>query len=263
MQVLRSKDHFILNQNLKINFLKWGILFVSLISTLSLKAAIKIVFLDTGFCPLEKKNLFIVHPVEDTSGEVGSLECPPNFNSLPRFHGQKVLETFVKNYKGKKKIEVFPIVVFDKNGFQKDVYWEKAFSKIDYIKPDVVISAVGLVNQQITWRDSIKSVWFLSAARVSPRIKNSDIVFPQNHYLKNNVFLFGSYFEGNIIDPGQIDIDKIKLFALDPKDDFNGSSYAVAKISSEILSKCDLKKLDEKCFNKLSKDIKGPHFFKK
>lgn len=58
-----------------------------------------------------------------------SKRCDEKNFSTARYHGRKVLESFIREYKGKSIIEITPIVVFNDAGEHDLMAWREAFSK--------------------------------------------------------------------------------------------------------------------------------------
>jgi hypothetical protein len=205
----------------------------------------KIVIIDTGFCRTSVNNKKItINKIFDATFKVGNLNCPKDFLILPRFHGENVISIIEKNYKKNAEIEIFPISVFDQLGDQKMSYWLKAIETVEKINPDLIISASGVKIKNVDFPKNLKGIWFLSAPRISPFIKAQDQVFPQNLNYLPNVFLFGNYLENDQKDNSLLYIDHIKLFEKDSLEHFNGSSYALAKITAKILNICKVTNLE-------------------
>jgi hypothetical protein len=212
-----------------------------LISTSSnLSANIKIAFIDTGFCP-DHADYKAVHILKyyDATNSLKKLNCPAEYLNYHRFHGENVIKVFLDGIDPSIIVELQPIIVFDQSGKQKKSYWENAFKFLSKFKPDVIISASGLIGDKLIYPNDLKdSVWFLSAPRISPEIKMNDEIYPQFFYDKKNVFLVGSKLSGGIVDPGMLYQKAISFYANDPEKGFNGTSYAVANISSYVISTC-------------------------
>ena len=263
------KDLSILNLNL-IKIIKHndilGTLLVSLFLNFfissNLKAAeINLAIIDTGFCKIHHHLHKAIIEVSffDAGTGVPALVCPDDYLKLPRFHGENVLNIFQKNVSEKNNYKLHLITVFDKNGLQNIEFWKSALKYIHEHKIDFVISAVGLPTKDTTNTD-LSGIWFMSAPRVGPGIKKTDIVFPQNNFLLENVFLVGTYFKNNMRDSELLYEKHIALYALDLKDTENphffGTSRAVGLIASKILNICSMTQINEfkKCVN-LSKKL--------
>lgn len=238
MQVHQFKDHFILNQNLnQISIIGRAVLLLLAFYSTSSFATLKIALLDTGFCHNQnQKNNSIILPAIDMTNSVSSINCDLINKKMPRFHGQKVLETFLLNLKTKESFEIQPIVLYDNNGMTKLEYWIKTLDYLSKNKYQYVISAIGIKDQSLKINENIETIWFLAAARVSPFIAKSDSVFPQNQFNLKNVYLFGSFDKSGYVDRGQLNLNEIDLFVKEEDSQFSGSSFAVGKIAGLILS---------------------------
>lgn len=248
MQILRFKDRFILNQNHnQINFSWRAILFILLaFLPFDLKASqsINLAIIDTGFCyqKFTQHNILLM-PAFDATSSIANLKCDDSTKNLPRFHGQKVLDTFLKYYHSKKLVKIFPIIVYDSRAETNEVYWKKT---LDYIKSksfDYAISAVGIKSSNLKLSETIRPIWFLAAARISPTIQKDDSIFPQNQFKKKNVYLFGSFDQMGYVDRGQLNLAEIDLFTKDEDQSFYGSSFAVGKIAALLLNDFSKKNL--------------------
>lgn len=241
MQMLQPKDHFILNQNHnQINFLGRAILFLLLAFIhfeVKAEQTFKLAIIDTGFCQqkIANKNINLM-PSFDATSSISSLKCDDSNINLPRFHGQKVLETFSKNYHADQKINIIPIIVYDNRAETSEFYWNKAIEFINSQTFDYVISAVGIKSNSLRLVEGYRPIWFLAAARISPSIKINDSIFPQNQFKLKNIYLFGSFDQMGFVDCGQLNLSEIDLFTKDIDKNFYGSSYAVGKIAGLLLS---------------------------
>ena len=243
MQILRFKDRFTLNQNHnQINFF-WRAIFLILLAffqfSVNANQTINLAIIDTGFChqKLDKNNILLM-PTFDATSSISSLTCDNSNKDTPRFHGQKVLETFLEQYHSKIKIRITPIIVYDNRAETKEVYWNKAMDHIKVQSFDYVISAVGIKSLNLKISKDFSPVWFLAAARISPYIKQEDSIFPQNQFSNKKVFLIGNYNSPKFIDNGLLYKDKINYFINDSKLKFNGSSFAVAYFAAEYFNIC-------------------------
>jgi hypothetical protein len=201
-------------------------------------ANLKIAFLDTGFCSSNKRiGNITISKVYDATQTIGELNCPKKYEKLPRFHGEKVLNIFLKNINTNLKLEIYPIIVYDLNGITKNKYWENAINFIGINQINVVVSAVGLKiieskNEQL---DIKNGIWLLAAPRISPFIKKEDRIFPQ--YLSNNknVYMFGTVSKDLYVDQGQLYIEKIHSFLVEDKDN-PGASFVLPKVASILIN---------------------------
>lgn len=207
----------------------------------NLLAKTKIAIIDTGFCSQHtSKKKIIIEKNYDATNSLNDLKCNSKSLTEARFHGENVLQTFLKNLKIK-DLEIYPIIVFDSTAQSKKEYWEKAIIHLNYIQPNLIITGSGLINQKLDFPESLNSIWVMAAPRISPFIKQEDNIFPQSFSHQKNMYLVGSYFDGNIIDPGFLYKDKIKFFEKDTNEKFNSSSRAVGIVAAKILNHCSTK----------------------
>ncbi len=238
MQMQQRKDLFTLNQNLnQIKILLRTVLSLlfAIYSSL-IFSKVNIAIIDTGFCSnqLSHKNITI-KPFVDMTNSLSPIECNQLNQDSSRFHGQKVINTFVSFYKSQIEINITPVIVYDNKGDTKSAYWKQAVEYVEKNNFDYIISAVGVKDQKLKISNN-KTIWFVAAARVSPFISKTDSVFPQNQFKSKNVYLFGSFDRDGYVDRGQLNLDKIRLFTRNDNNEFSGSSYAVGKILGIILS---------------------------
>lgn len=245
MNKLQSIVRFILNHlnnQLIKKLLKPALILGPVLFSLPAFSSTSIAIIDTGFCPVKSSNV-IIHTVVDLT-ETVKLNCQKIDLKSPRFHGQHVLEEFLKfgDFK-KKSLEVFPLIVFDAKGDQKKEYWLKAIRWVSEHKIDVILTAAGF----ITTADELKSlpeklsgIWFVPSGRIGPGIKDSTILFPQALAPKDNLLLIGDYYDGKVVlfDQGLLYKDKIDFYFPSGKGDFVGTSRAVAEAAARALKLC-------------------------
>lgn len=250
MKKFPFKDLFILNK-IKNKILKGIFLFG--ISSFSF-GQINLAFIDTGYCPkeFETNSKIAIQQVFDATSKINQDYCREyKINrELPRFHGQHVIDHFLKEYSGRENIQIYPIVVFDNLGEQKKEYWARALKFISDKKINVVISASGLKMDAVDLNLNSNVIWLLSTPHLSPYIKMTDLIFPQSLSNGVNIFLFGNLVKENMIDPGLLYPDKTHLYVIDSKEKFNGSSFALSIIAPKMLSRCNNTeiKIFQKCF---------------
>lgn len=203
-------------------------------------AEISIAIVDSDFCPKPSTNKIHLNKIIDTTSSNKS-KCNPDKIFLPRFHGQWVLNEFIKYYVGTEKIIITPIEIFNSDGIQKKEYWDKAISFIQKNKFDYVLTASGLKDESITPR-SLPSMWFIAAGQITTSIKISDHLFPQE-LTSENLVLIGDYHQGNpdFYDQSLLYQDKIKYYFPAGDGEFKGSSRAVAEALSKAISYCGKK----------------------
>ena len=221
------------------------------------REALNIAFIDTGFCPdiIKTPNIKIEKVIDFTASVY--LDCSKilaNKNS-PRFHGQLVLEEFLKFFDYKKSgAHIFPLIVFNQLGDQKTEYWLKAIDWIKNNKIDVVVTAAGLITKDKIIND-LPSLWFVPSGRVTPMIKKETGLFPQNLAPKTNMIVIGDFYDGQqvLYDQGLLFQDKIDYCFPAGKTGFVGTSRAVAEGSARALNLCPISGM-KVCLKKISKE---------
>ncbi len=219
-----------------------------------LHAEIKIAIIDTGFCSNKISSIIKIEPAKDFTNSV-KLECNKIDTHQARFHGQLVLEEFLKFYEHKKaKLHIYPLIAFDNRGEQKKEYWLGA---IDWIKKniiDVVLSASGLITDEKIMEE-LPALWFVPSGRVNPQVKGTTVLFPQSLAPKENLFLIGDYYDGKrpLYDQSLLYQDKIDYYFPSGSGHFNGTSRAVAEGLARALNLCPIKNM-RSCLLKLSKE---------
>lgn len=267
MSKLLSTVHFTLNQlnNLVTNYLKPAlilgpVLFSSALFTAQVSPPkVRIALIDTGFCPV--KSRAVIHPVTDLTESVSFKEvCKKPDLKSPRLHGQHVMLEFLKHADLKKtRIEIFPLVVFDKNGNQKKEYWQKALRWVKDHQMDVVVTAAGFLTGSAEQKElagtELPALWFVPSGRIGPGIKESTVLFPQSLAPKENLFLIGAYYDGKMViyDQGLLYKDKIDYFFPSGAGSFTGTSRAVAEAAARALKLCSVSEM-RSCLQKQSKD---------
>ncbi|MBC7537691.1 MAG: hypothetical protein H7281_02630 [Bacteriovorax sp.] len=251
MNKLQSTVHFISNlQEIRINnfFIKLAFLgpvfFLCFQNNSFALTSLNIAIIDTGFCPdkIKIENIKIDNVIDLT--ESVKLDCSSSkFNiHSPRFHGQLVLEEFLKFFDHKKKsIHFYPLIVFNERGDQKSEYWIKAIEWIKKNKIDVVVTASGFItNDKLV--SELPAIWFVPSGRVTPQIKKESGLFPQNLAPKENLFIIGDFYAGRqvLYDSGLLFQDKIDYFFPSGEKGFEGTSRAVAEGSARALNLCPL-----------------------
>lgn len=201
-----------------------------------------IAIIDTGFCPhlLPQHPLIKIHSVHFAM-ESFVISCNEADLNSPRLHGQKVLKTFIENYRGTKELQLFPIIVFDKAGIQTVDYWKMSMPHILKNQIRYVLSATGVpLRNKISALLPKKTHFILASGRVEPNLKEMAYLFPHDFLLEKQKTIVGSQVrlsESIIKDPKTFQADKVNVWIdEDPSIDFKGSSYAVAKYFADYLS---------------------------
>ncbi|OUR97163.1 hypothetical protein A9Q84_12615 [Halobacteriovorax marinus] len=227
--------------------IKWGriLFFLTFFIQSSFAGPLKIALLDTGFCPeLLKTNKFIkIHAPIDLTDSV-KLNCAKYSKDNRRFHGQWVLEQFLKELKSKREIEITPFIIFDKNANQAESYWKKAFLKqADF---HLFITAAGLPYKgKANITKKITRPIFVAGATLGKGIRKSSTLWPQVHFNHQQVFTIGSFLEKDQVLGSREDYTLLRpkemkfFFSSGPtKDHFKGSSRAVATASARAINHC-------------------------
>lgn len=161
------------------------------------------------------------------------IACDKLDLSERRLHGHKVLDTFINNYKGTKKIEILPVVVFDQAGIGRVIYWKEAMPKLMSLKIREVMSASGVPLAIKIQAILPKFMHFtLASGRIEPNIKNMVALFPQDYLPKKQVTIVGSqvkFAESMLKDPKTYKPENVDVWIDEmPDEEFKGSSRAVA-----------------------------------
>lgn len=231
--------------------------------------ALNITILDTGFCPekiVKNPNVTILSPVDLTDSV--SIDCKSaNLDRDKRFHGQKVLQTFLKNLSPKVSVNIRPFIIFDANKSQSYLYWKKAFSPEIQKVTDIYLVAAGLPYlgefKKTGLSDlEIKKLVFVASGTQTFPISKDHKLWPQElaktKGSSQKVYIVADYYPKTKYDEAYIDkrlmYKEYADFFFPYRDEadihFHGSSYAVALGLAEILNKCDTTKLEEELSTK-------------
>lgn len=228
-----------------------------LLSTVA-HSEIRIAIVDTGFCPekIKTRSIIKIEKAIDLTESV-KLDCHSSrFDKLsPRFHGQLVLEEFIKSVTDKTiSLTVFPLIVFNQRGDQRKEYWEKAIDWIKKNQIDLVVTAAGFITKERIVNE-LPGVWFVPSGRISPQIKKGVELFPQNLAPMNNLFVIGDFYDGRSVlyDQALLYQDKIDYYFPSGLRGFKGTSKAVAEAAGRAVSICSLSSL-RACLKKKSKE---------
>ncbi|MFT6071433.1 MAG: hypothetical protein ACJAT2_001612 [Bacteriovoracaceae bacterium] len=218
-------------------------------------ANLKVGIIDTGFCGKQYKEVF--NATKEDLGNICTLK-----RNHPRLHGQLVLEEFLKH--APKNVEVYPIVVFNKDGEQRLPYWEAAFDYSMKKKLDILLIAAGYPTKKKVSFPKFNIPSFVSSGTKEGGIKAKTYLYPQELKDSQRIFLIGSYspskntkFNDAMVDSRRMYSDKIDyFFSGDSEESYlNGSSKAAATALGKALKTCPLNKL-EPCLKRSSKSIK-------
>lgn len=169
------------------------------------------------------------------------LDCQNADLNSPRFHGQKVMKTFIENYKGEKTLHLYPVIVFDHKGIQTVDYWKMSMPYILKNQIRYLLSATGVpLRTKISAMLPKKTHFVLASGRVEPILKEMAYLFPHDFLLEKQRTIVGSQVklsESTIKDPKTFHPEKVNVWVdEDPSNNFKGSSYAVAKYFADHLS---------------------------
>jgi hypothetical protein len=219
-----------------------------------LLAEIKIAVIDTGFCSENIKSKYKIESALDLTSSV-KIDCKKMDKKSLRFHGQLVLEEFLKFYNNKKQIlHIYPLIIFNERGDQKKTYWLSAIDWISNNKIDFVLTASGFVTDE-KMTISLPAIWFVPSGRINTQIKDFTTLFPQNLAPKENLFLIGDFYDGRqvLYDQALLYKDKIDYYFPSGTGSFQGTSRAVAEAAALALNLCPITSM-RSCLKKLSKE---------
>ena len=149
---------------------------------------IKVAILDSGFCP-DQLSVPASMTIKENWFATESkfvFNCDQNEGSSQRFHGQKVLEAFVESWglENKSKIEITPIIMLDKEGFQTKESWLRALKKIRNDKFTLVVSSIGFAIENVSeingekWSLPEQTTYFFAAGEKVGRLAKVNL-YPQ------------------------------------------------------------------------------------
>ncbi len=220
-------------------------------------AEVKVALIDTGFCinKVHSQSNIKVESFIDFTKTV-KIDCTKYDYNNPRFHGQLVLEEFLKFYDNKKlQLHIYPLIVYNLQGDQKKEYWIEAINWIKNNKIDFVLTASGLITKERIV-ENLPGLWFVPSGRITPQIKDQTELFPQNLAPLGNLFLIGDFYDGTrlaIYDHGLLYKDKIDYYFPSGSNGFKGTSRAVAEAAARALNLCPISDM-RACLKKLSKE---------
>ncbi len=216
--------------------------FLVLLAIFSLHAKssnIKIAFIDTSFCiehSIKNDNIKLLPPIDAT--KTLEANCSDYSIKKRKYHGQQVLNQFIKSLPKSIPLEIQPITVFDHNGVQKQKYWEKAFKNEKSYHLFVI--AAGLINGNIS-RTNVPI--FVAGATFGKGIRKHTPLWPQGQYISDSVITIGSYLgtdkdlrqDYNLVHPSQMNFF---FHAGDNNSSLQGTSRAVATAAARAITFC-------------------------
>ncbi|EQC48068.1 hypothetical protein [Bacteriovorax sp. Seq25_V] len=227
---------------------------------------VHITVIDTGFCPQRlkpHKNITILDVTDLTKSL--KLDCAKENTRDRRFHGQRVLETLIKNVE--QEIIIEPLIVFDADKRQKEIYWQNAFSTERLKRTDIFLIAAGLpfLKSISLQKIDLKNIVFVASGVQDQWIREEHKLFPQELVKSNkNILIISDYYPKTKYDTAYVD-KKNKyqehvsyFFPFKGENDlFTGSSYAVAKALNQALKICNFNSQNDflNCLKDKSKKV--------
>lgn len=231
----------------------WPLLLGAAFFLSSAHASLKIAVVDTGFCQKEaltKSKKHQVLPVIDMT-KSNSINCKKitkkELAQNGRFHGQHVLNEFLKFLPKNLEVKITPLIIYDKTGTQTEEGWKNAIEYIEKEKMDFVLTASGFISDKKVTME-LPAIWFIPSGRTERMISAETVLFPQSLAPKPNIIIIGDYFDRG----GQIIYDQALLYQ-DQTDYYFPSGNGAFKGSSRAVSEAMAKAL-EKCFTTKNKD---------
>ena len=171
--------------NSKASGLILGLFFISTSLFAKINGKIHIAIIDTGFCNQSK----IVRPPIDLTNSI-KMDCKKIQEKDRRYHGHFVLKKFLDNNK-RNDLLITPLIVFDKNGIQKQEYWRQAIEWIKANNVDIILTASGLKVEKGLGK--LPTITVAAAGQVSGKIRRNHKLWPQSFNSKNLILV------GNLI----------------------------------------------------------------
>lgn len=203
-----------------------------------------IAIIDTGFC---NKSTMVQRPIDLTNSV--QLNCKKLDRRDRRFHGHFVLEKFL-DHNRRKDLIISPLIVFDKDGIQKEEYWLKAIEWIRKNKVDIVLTASGLKVEKSL--GPLSTLTVAASGQVSGKIRRFHKLWPQS-FKSENLILIGSLIreDKNTVYTDHLLLNKERI---DYFIEEESSSKAVAIGLAKALNKCKEDQI-RKCFESRSKTL--------
>ena len=217
---------------------------------------LKVAIFDTSFCPnlLPKKDHIDIEPVQDFS-QSNDYTCNKDLIKNYRFHGQWVLESILLAINPQNKIRIYPFIVFNKAGDQKQSYWELALKKLESESIQVSLMAVGLPVTQKNLKklsqlfNKNQSYILMAAGQQDARLRKAGLtLFPQ--HAKNDLLalMIGEYYpalavsENALLPPNQLFDKEIDYFMVKKEKNLSrlkDSSLSLAEAFSFAVNHCE------------------------
>lgn len=255
-------------------------LLIMIIPNLHAKSkSLNIAIFDTGFCPNllpSSKRISIAPPKDFTQSN--EYLCQKEQLSSFRFHGQWILKYLVTHFHPKEaiKLNIYPYIVFNKNGDQKRSYWELALKQMKQDKIDLSLMAVGLpvpikskaLKVLTALANQSQSSLFVAAGQKDVRITDKVQLFPQNAKNRLLAILLGNFYpplapsEKGLIPPALLNISSIDYFIKNGHyDQLRDTSLSVVQGLTIALNDCSLRQVKthlklRSCLKHLSRPLK-------
>lgn len=212
-------------------------------------AQLKIAVVDSGFCSnlamvKSKKHEVLLALDMTKSNHFDCLKISKNeLENSKRFHGQHVLNEFLKYLPFDLEIKIIPLIIYDKFGQQNKKAWENAIRYIESEKIDLTLSASGFVYDK-KLVDKLPSFWFVPSGRVDKFIRKETMLFPQNLAPAKNLMIIGDYFDGatKIYDQSLLYEKQIDYYFPSGNQKFSGTSRAVSMAMARAIEHCFIDK---------------------
>lgn len=227
-------------QALITNQFKVGVVLL-LLPFCSFARPISITIFDTAFCISHLENIpknVSIHKVFDATNS-NNVICKDLKIKNRRFHGYFVLRELISHLKEvKNKIEIYPIIIFDKDGSQSNSSWKSALEWAKSKKIDVLLTAIGLpVKNSPNY--SLLPINFIASGQKGIGVSIKTKIFPQEVATKVNSIIVGNYLKNELADdlfvnPDLLYKNKISYYFHSEK----GSSFAVATALGRALKLC-------------------------
>lgn len=177
----------------------------------STSKAASIAIIDTGFCYTDSSPSHVtLHP------EFFAASLTPDYcqnADAQRLHGQRVLKELLTNLpqQSKSKIEVYPIVVYDQQGYASIESFARALEKVKELKVDYLLLSVALpLEKDINPLPALPVTTYVAAGRAERMITKQTILWP-HHFDDPKMILVGGLNQGRQ-DPKALYPAKTKVF---------------------------------------------------
>lgn len=221
---------------------------------------LKIAIIDAFFCQgIKTPTNIIIKPAIDFTAEKSPYATP--CTNKRQFHGQQVLNNFIKNLKTKNQLEIYPYKVFKKNGDQDPAALTSTLKDIENKKIDVTIMAIGFFHPEVL-PQKLPTLTFAASGASGNGVESNSNLWPQE-LIDDNLILISHYFPSvtssksslkGHFDPSSLYLNKTRFFVKNPPNthEFSGSSYAVSFAAGKAVSSCSPPKNIKTCLEKIT-----------